>query len=75
MARTSRLNDAQLKLIQMFEFVSTPQEENELMDVLKDYYVRKLEEARKRVMNTGKYSDEAIDAYVQTHQHGKLIKQ
>ncbi len=74
MPRTSKLNDAQLKLIQMFEFASTPKEEQELMQALQDYYVKRFINARRRVMKTGKFSAAAVDAYIKTHQHGKPIQ-
>lgn len=74
MPRTSKLNDAQLKLIQMFEFASTPKEEQELMQALQDYYVKRFVVARKRVMKTGKFNAAAVDAYVKTHQHGKPVR-
>ena len=74
MARTTKLNDAQLKLIQMFEFASSPKEEKELMQVLQNYYLCKFTIARKRVMSTGRFSAAKVDDYVKTHQHGKIIK-
>ena len=74
MPRTTKLNDTQLRLIQMFEFASTKKDENELMQVLQDYYMQKFIVARKRVMRTGKFKAADIDKYVQTHQHGKLVK-
>lgn len=74
MARTTKLNDAQLRLIQMFEFASTPKEEKELMQVLQDYYIQKFIAGRNRVLSSGKFTDAAIETYVNTHQHGKLIE-
>ena len=74
MARTTRLNDAQLKLIQMFEFANTPEEEKQLMQVLQDFYVQKFNDARKRVMASGNFSAAVVDEYVRTHHHGKLIQ-
>lgn len=74
MARTTRLNDAQLRLIQMFEFANSPKEENELMQVLQDYYLQKFNAARKRVLSSGNFSAAVVDEYVKTHHHGKLIQ-
>jgi hypothetical protein len=74
MPRSSKLNDAQLKLVQMFEFASTPKEENELMSVLRDYYIKRFSLARKRVMSTGRFSAAEVDSYVKSHQHGKPVK-
>lgn len=74
MQRTTKLNDAQLRLIQLFEFASTPKEEKELMKVLQDYYVRKFMQARERVLSTGKFDEDTVDKYVKTHQHGKAIQ-
>ncbi len=74
MPRTKKLNDTQLRLIQMFEFASTPKDEKELMQVLQNYYTKKFIAARKRVVASGKFSAAAVDTYVKTHQHGKLVK-
>lgn len=74
MPRTKKLNDTQLRLIQMFEFASTPKDEKELMQVLQNYYIKKFIAARKRVVASGKFSAAAVDTYVKTHQHGKLVK-
>lgn len=74
MARATKLNDAQLRLIQMFEFASTPKEEKELMQVLQNYYVKKFKAGRKRIMDSGKFTATTMDNYVKTHQHGKLVE-
>lgn len=63
-----------MRLIQMFEFASTPKEEKELRLVLQNYYVQKFKAGRKRVMSSGKFTATVVDNYVKTHQHGKLVE-
>lgn len=74
MPRTTALNSAQLKIVNMFDFACTQQEESELMAVLQDFYLKKFNAARQRVLGSGKYTAAKVNAYVKTHQHGKLVK-
>ncbi len=73
MARTKRLNETQLRLIQLFEFASTKKEEQELMEYLQAYYQKKFASARKRILSDEEFSQAKVDTYVRTHQHGKRI--
>ncbi len=74
MARSKRLTDTQLKLIQMFEFTTSKEGERELMDILNRHYVKKFNQRKKQLEMQGRIDTAKIDAYLSTHHHGKPIK-
>ncbi len=75
MARSSRLNDTQLKLIQMFEFTTSKSGERELMQMLRNYYLAQFNATKKKLKAEGKINTKSINDYLRTHHHGKLIKE
>ena len=74
MARSKRLTDTQLKLIQMFEFTTSKEGERELMDILNRHYVKKFNQRKKQLEMQGRIDTAKIDAYLSTHHHGKPIQ-
>ena len=74
MARSKRLTDTQLKLIQMFEFTTSKEGERELMDILNRHYIKKFNQRKKQLEMQGRIDTAKIDAYLSTHHHGKPIQ-
>ena len=59
--RVASLNSAQLMILESFAGVETQEEMDELMDLLRTYYARKLDKELERLWNDGTFNQEKLD--------------
>ena len=63
----SIFNPAQLHLLEMFNYCKTEKSMQELMDVLADYYAKKMQEEADRLWDSGELNEEAIERMLNEH--------
>lgn len=58
---TTHFNDAQIRLLRMFEHFKKPEDIEEVQGVLFKYYCKKLDEALDELWKSGKLNQERLD--------------
>ncbi|MBQ0074041.1 MAG: hypothetical protein KBT34_07580 [Prevotella sp.] len=61
------LNSSQVMLIQSFASMDKEKDREELMDVLKLFYAKKLDEEMQQLWDDGKYNQEVLDELRNQH--------
>lgn len=67
MVQLNSLNKAQVMLIQSFATLDKEADSNELMDVLKFFYAKKLDEEMQRLWDNGTYDQDILNNLRQQH--------
>ena len=62
-----KLNEAQLCLLEAFAGARSREEADELRDVIRDYYARKLEEELEKLWEDGTLDQEKLDELKEQH--------
>lgn len=65
------LDKAKLELLQLLDNVNDDKDSDELKQTIADYYARKVDEEMDRLWDEGKWSQERIDALLQSDAHAK----
>ena len=60
------LNSAQLYFLRMLSFVKTEETLNELIAVVRDFYIKKLQEEADRLWDEGKIGDHLLNEHLRT---------
>ena len=61
MLQLNTMNEAQMMILESFAGATDEQELNDLMDVIRDFYVRRLEAEMNRLWDNGTLDQEALD--------------
>jgi hypothetical protein len=61
MLQLNTMNEAQMMILESFAGATDEQELNDLMDVIRDFYVRRLEAEMNRLWDNGTLNQEALD--------------
>ena len=65
------LDKAKLEFLQLLGSVNDDKESDALRQAIADYYARKVDEEMDRLWDEGKWSQERIDALLQSDAHAK----
>ena len=68
MRQTATLNQAQLQILDMMSFVSTPEALNELNQAISDYFVQKADAEMDKMWNEGTLSEDRIEGFRHLHE-------
>jgi len=60
------LNEAQLHLLKMLQFLKTEEELMELKQIISDYYLKKLEKDINKYWGEGKITDDILNEHLRT---------
>ena len=75
MLQLNTMNEAQMMILESFAGATDEQELNDLMDVIRDFYVRRLEAEMNRLWDNGTLNQEALDQLKDEHlRHPILIE-
>ena len=61
MLQLNTMNEAQMMILESFAGATDEQELNDLMDVIRDFYARRLEAEMNRLWDNGTLNQEALD--------------
>ena len=61
MLQLNTMNEAQMMILESFAGATDEQELNDLMDVIRDFYVRRLEAEMNRLWDNGTLNQETLD--------------
>ena len=64
---TTALNSTQIMILESFASAKSPEEMNELMDLLRDYYAKKLDKELERLWDEGILNQERLDELKDQH--------
>lgn len=67
MLQLNTMNEAQMMILESFAGATDEQELNDLMDVIRDFYVRRLEAEMNRLWDNGTLNQEALDQLKDEH--------
>lgn len=67
MLQLNTMNEAQMMILESFAGATDEQELNDLMDVIRDFYVRRLESEMNRLWDNGTLNQEALDQLKDEH--------
>ena len=67
MLQLNTMNEAQMMILESFAGATDEQELNDLMDVIRDFYVRRLEAEMNRLWDNGTLNQEALDQLKNEH--------
>lgn len=67
MIQVNTLNPSQIMLVQSFASLDKKADRDELMEVLKDFYARKLDEEMQRLWDEGIYDQNTLDELHDQH--------
>jgi hypothetical protein len=62
------LNDAQLELLKMMSFFSTPEALKDLKQAISNYFAKKAEEEIDRLWENGTLTEEKVDSFRNLHE-------
>ena len=69
---TTALNSTQIMILESFASAKSQEEMNELMDLLRDYYAKKLDKELERLWDEGILNQEKLDELRNMHLHTDL---
>ncbi len=64
---TTVLNAAQIMILESFASAKSQEETNELMDMLRSFYAKKLDQELERLWNEGTLNQEKLDELKEQH--------
>ena len=67
MLQLNTMNEAQMMILESFAGATDEQELNDLMEVIRDFYVRRLEAEMNRLWDNGTLNQEALDQLKDEH--------
>lgn len=67
MLQLNTMNEAQMMILESFAGATDEQELNDLMDVIRDFYARRLEAEMNRLWDNGTLNQEALDQLKDEH--------
>ena len=67
MLQLNTMNEAQMMILESFAGATDEQELNDLMDVIRDFYVRRLEAEMNRLWDNGTLNQDALDQLKDEH--------
>lgn len=67
MLQLNTMNEAQMMILESFAGAIDEQELNDLMDVIRDFYARRLEAEMNRLWDNGALNQEALDQLKNEH--------
>ena len=67
MLQLNTMNEAQMMILESFAGATDEQELNDLMDVIRDFYVRRLEAEMNRLWDNGTLNQETLDQLKNEH--------
>lgn len=67
MLQLNTMNEAQMVILESFAGATDEQELNDLMDVIRDFYARRLEAEMNRLWDNGTLDQEALDQLKDEH--------
>ena len=67
MLQLNTMNEAQMMILESFAGVTDEQELYDLMDVIRDFYARRLEAEMNRLWDNGTLNQEALDQLKNEH--------
>jgi hypothetical protein len=67
MMETTVLNAAQIMILESFASAKSQEETNELMDMLRSFYAKKLDQELERLWNEGTLNQEKLDELKEQH--------
>ena len=67
MLQLNTMNEAQMMILESFAGATDEQELNDLMDVIRDFYARRLEAEMNRLWDNGTLNQEALDQLKNEH--------
>lgn len=67
MLQLNTMNEAQMMILESFAGATDEQELNDLMDVIRDFYARRLEAEMNRLWDIGTLNQEALDQLKNEH--------
>lgn len=67
MLQLNTMNEAQMMILESFAGATDEQELNDLMDVIRDFYVRRLEAEMNRLWDNGTLNQETLDQLKDEH--------
>ena len=67
MLQLNTMNEAQMMILESFAGATDGQELNDLMDVIRDFYARRLEAEMNRLWDNGTLNQEALDQLKNEH--------
>ena len=67
MLQLNTMNEAQMMILESFAGATDEQELNDLRDVIRDFYVRRLEAEMNRLWDNGTLNQEALDQLKDEH--------
>ena len=67
MLQLNTMNEAQMMILESFSGANDEQELNDLMDVIRDFYARRLEAEMNRLWDNGTLNQEALDQLKDEH--------
>ena len=67
MMQLETMNEAQMMILESFASATDEQEVNDLMDVLRLFYARRLEQEMNRLWDNGTLNQEALDRLKDEH--------
>ena len=67
MMETTVLNAAQIMILESFASAKSQEETNELMDMLRSFYAKKLDQELERLWNEGTPNQEKLDELKEQH--------
>lgn len=73
--RVSTLNPAQLMVLESFAGVDSQEEMDELMDMLRTYYARKMDKELERLWHDGTFNQEKLDELKGQHLRTPYLSQ
>ncbi len=67
MLQLNTMNEAQMMILESFAGATDEQELYDLMDVIRDFYARRLEAEMNRLWDNGTFNQEALDQLKNEH--------
>lgn len=67
MLQLNTMNEAQMMILESFAGATDEQELNDLMDVIRDFYARRLEAEMNRLWDNGTLNQETLDQLKDEH--------
>lgn len=67
MLQLNTMNEAQMMILESFAGATDEQELNDLMDVIRNFYARRLEAEMNRLWDNGTLNQEALDQLKEEH--------